>query len=62
MNVFLKETIPSIIKIFLPVNMERVQELVTPTDNPSLVAPMVPIATTNEEEVDLVVSSDEGIS
>lgn len=36
--------------------------MVTPIDNPSLVAPMVPIATTNEEEVDPVVSSDEGIS
>ncbi|KAG5579894.1 hypothetical protein H5410_050521 [Solanum commersonii] len=52
---------PALTNHFLPVIMERVQQVVTPIDNPSLVTPMVTPATTNEEEVDHVVSSDEGI-
>ncbi|KAH0685620.1 hypothetical protein KY290_017137 [Solanum tuberosum] len=62
MDVFVKEMIPSLTNHFLPVIMERVQQVVTPIDNPSLVTPMVPPpATTNEDEVDPLVSSDEGI-
>lgn len=62
MDVFVKEMIPALTNHFLPVIMERVQQVVTPIDNPSLVTPMVPPpATTNEDEVDPLVSSDEGI-
>ncbi|XP_015163906.1 uncharacterized protein [Solanum tuberosum] len=62
MDVFVKEMIPALTNYFLPVIMERVQQVVTPIDNPSLVTPMVPPpATTNEDEVDPLVSSDEGI-
>ncbi|KAH0712021.1 hypothetical protein KY289_007980 [Solanum tuberosum] len=62
MDVFVKEMIPALTKHFLPVIMERVQQVVTPIDNSSLVTPMVPPpATTNEDEVDPLVSSDEGI-
>ncbi|XP_015163504.1 uncharacterized protein [Solanum tuberosum] len=61
MDVFVKEMISALTNHFLPVIMERVQQVVTPIDNPSLVTPMVPPAITNEEEVDHVVSSDEGI-
>ncbi|KAL3365578.1 hypothetical protein AABB24_010611 [Solanum stoloniferum] len=61
MDVFVKKMIPALTNHFLPVIMERVQQVGTPIDNPSLVTPMVPLATTNEEEVDHVVSSDKGI-
>ncbi|KAH0716875.1 hypothetical protein KY290_013449 [Solanum tuberosum] len=62
MDVFVKEMIPALTNHFLPVIMERVQQVVTPIDNPSLVTPMVPPpATTNEDEVLSLVSSDEGI-
>ncbi|KAH0656016.1 hypothetical protein KY285_030898 [Solanum tuberosum] len=62
MDVFVKEMITALTNHFLPVIMERVQQVVTPIDNPSVVTPMVlPPATTNEDEVDSLVSSDEGI-
>ncbi|XP_049381376.1 uncharacterized protein LOC125845935 [Solanum stenotomum] len=62
MDVFVKEMIPALTTHFLPVIMERLQQVVTPIDNPSLVTPMVPPpAATNEDEVDPLVSSDEGI-
>ncbi|KAH0784224.1 hypothetical protein KY290_003822 [Solanum tuberosum] len=54
MDVFVKEMIPALTKHFLPVIMERVQQVVTPIDNPSLVTPMVPPpATTNEDEKEI---------
>ncbi|KAH0671632.1 hypothetical protein KY285_025440 [Solanum tuberosum] len=62
MDVFVKEMIPALNNHFLPVIMERLQQVVTPIDNPSLVTPMVPPpAVTNEDEVDPLVSSDEDI-
>ncbi|KAH0651755.1 hypothetical protein KY284_031667 [Solanum tuberosum] len=62
MDVFVKEMIPALTNHFLPVIMELLQQVVTPIDNPSLVTPMVPPpVATNEDEVDALVSSDEGI-
>ncbi|WMV38836.1 hypothetical protein MTR67_032221 [Solanum verrucosum] len=62
MDVFVKEMITALTNHFLPVIMERVQQVVTPIDNPSLVTPMVlSPSTTNEDEVDSLASSDEGI-
>ena len=61
MYVFVKEMIIALTNNFLQVIMDRVQQVVTPIDNPSLVTPMVPPPTTNEDVVDPVVSSDEGI-
>ncbi|KAK4706691.1 hypothetical protein R3W88_033757 [Solanum pinnatisectum] len=61
MDMFVKEMIHALTNHFLLVIMEWVQHVVTPIDNPSLVTPMVPFATTNEDGIDPVVSSDEGI-
>ena len=55
MDVFVKELIPALTNHFLPVIMERVQQVVTSVDNPSLVIPMVSSTTTNEDMVDPVV-------
>ncbi|KAH0685453.1 hypothetical protein KY290_016724 [Solanum tuberosum] len=52
--------IPALTNHFLPVIMERVQEVTTPVDNPSPLTPIVPTTTTtNEKEVDPLVSSDD---
>ncbi|KAH0748560.1 hypothetical protein KY290_027792 [Solanum tuberosum] len=58
MDEFVKEMLPALTNHFLPVIMERVQEMITPVDNPSPLTPIVPPpATTNE--VDPLVSSDD---
>lgn len=61
MDVFVKEIILSLTNNFLQVIMDRVQQLVTPIDDPSLVTPMVPIHTNNEDVIDPIVSTNEGI-
>ncbi|KAH0707056.1 hypothetical protein KY289_012132 [Solanum tuberosum] len=63
MDEFVKQMIPALTNHFLPVIMERVQELTTPIDNPSPLTPIVPPpTTTNEKEVDpLVLSDDDAI-
>ncbi|KAL3373507.1 hypothetical protein AABB24_005474 [Solanum stoloniferum] len=58
MDEFVKEMLPALTNHFLPVIMERVQEMITPVDNPSPLTPIVPPpAITNE--VDPLVSSDD---
>ncbi|KAL3332533.1 hypothetical protein AABB24_032883 [Solanum stoloniferum] len=58
MDEFVKEMLPALSNHFLPVIMERVQEVITTVDNPSPLTPIVPLpATTNE--VDPLVSSDD---
>ncbi|KAH0636376.1 hypothetical protein KY290_036812 [Solanum tuberosum] len=58
MDEFVKEMLPALTNHFLPVIMERVQEMITPVDNLSPLTPIVPPpATTNE--VDPLVSSDD---
>jgi len=60
MDEFVKQMIPALTNHFLPVIMERVQEVTTPVDNPSPLTPIVPPpTTTNEKEVDPLVSSDD---
>ncbi|KAH0705974.1 hypothetical protein KY285_010498 [Solanum tuberosum] len=57
---FVKEMLPALTNHFLPVIMERVQEVITPVDNPSPLTPIVPPpGTTNEKEVDPLVSRDD---
>ncbi|KAH0645287.1 hypothetical protein KY284_033171 [Solanum tuberosum] len=59
MDEFVKQMIPALTNHFLPVIMERVQEVTTPVDNPSPLTPIVsPPPTTNEKEVDPLISSD----
>ncbi|XP_049394874.1 uncharacterized protein LOC125859217 [Solanum stenotomum] len=58
MDEFVKEMLPALTNRFLPVIIERVQEMITPVDNPSPLTPtMPPPATTSE--VDPLVSSDD---
>ncbi|KAH0720356.1 hypothetical protein KY285_005157 [Solanum tuberosum] len=58
MDEFVKQMIPALTNHFLHVIMERVQEVTTPIDNPSPLTPIVPHpTTTNEKEVDPLVSS-----
>ncbi|XP_049399785.1 uncharacterized protein LOC125863845 [Solanum stenotomum] len=62
MDVFVKEMIHALTNHFLLVIMERVQQVVSPIVNLSPVTPMLlPPTTINEDEVDPLVSSDEGI-
>lgn len=58
MDEFVKEMLPAFTNHLLPILMERVQEVITPVDNPSSLTPMVPPpAITNE--VDPLVSGDD---
>ncbi|KAL3328118.1 hypothetical protein AABB24_035654 [Solanum stoloniferum] len=60
MDEFVKQMIPALINHFLPIIMERVQEVTTPADNPSPLTPIVPpTTTTNEKKIDPLVSSDD---
>ncbi|KAH0737601.1 hypothetical protein KY290_036306 [Solanum tuberosum] len=59
MDEFVKKMIPALTNHFLLVIMERVQKVITPVDNPSPLTPIVPPSTTNEKEVDPLVSSDD---
>nr|XP_004240334.1 uncharacterized protein LOC101256676 [Solanum lycopersicum] len=58
MDEFVKKMLYALINHLLPILMERVEEVITPVDNPSPLTPiMPPLATTNE--VDPLVSSDD---
>ncbi|KAH0722257.1 hypothetical protein KY285_004862 [Solanum tuberosum] len=60
MDDFVKQIMPALTSHLVPIIVQQVQASITPSENPSIVTPIVPPAT-NVDEVDPSISSDDRI-
>lgn len=60
MDEFVKQMMSALTSHLVPIIVEQVQASITPSGNPSIVTPIVPVVT-NVDEVDTLISSEDRI-